>query len=156
MMKRVLWISLGILLIAFVVIQFFQSPKNISTEVGVNDLFSQVVDKELEVKDILGHSCYDCHSNNTHYPWYSRIAPVSWMLASHIKEGKEDLNFSEWGLLSDREKISALQEMGDAVTKGEMPLKGYARLHKKARLSSDQKEQLLKWIDLESLRLLGQ
>lgn len=154
MMKRFLWILLGILLIAFVVSQFFQSPKNISTEVGVNDLFSQVVNIELEVKDMIGHSCYDCHSNHTSYPWYGRIAPVSWMLASHIKEGKEHLNFSDWSTLSDRKKISALQEMGDAVTNGEMPLKGYARLHKKARFSADQKDLFLKWIDQETRRLI--
>jgi hypothetical protein len=78
------------------------------------------------------------------------------MLASHIKEGKERLNLSDWGALSDRKKISALQEMGEVVIKGEMPLKGYARLHRKARLSSDEKDQLVQWIDLETKRLMEQ
>lgn len=155
MMKRILWISIGILVIALVVIQFFQSPKNLGTGSTENDIFSVTGNIPQQVQDMIRAGCTDCHSDHTVYPWYGRIAPVSWMLSSHIREGREQLNLSEWGMLTDRKKISALQEMGEVVTNGEMPLKGYARLHKNARLSPDQKDQLLKWIDLETRRLMG-
>ncbi len=153
---RVLWISAGILVIVLVVIQFFQSPKNISHGSDGNDMLEVISSLTPQQKDMIRNSCYDCHSNHTVYPWYGRIAPVSWMLSSHIREGKEHLNLSEWASLSDRKRISALQEMGEVVAKGEMPLKGYARLHKKARLTADQKDQLLTWMDTETKRLMGE
>ena len=155
-MKRILWIIIGILVTALVVIQFFQSPENQGAGSMVNDIFTTAGNMPLEVGDMIKASCTDCHSDHTVYPWYGRIAPVSWMLSSHIREGREHLNLSEWGALSDRKKISALQDMGEAVTSGEMPLKGYARLHKDARLSKDQKDQFLRWIDLETRRLMGE
>ncbi len=156
MINRIVWIVLGALVIIFVVIQFFQSPRNAGTGSEDTDLFSHAMNVSPEIRSVIRNSCYDCHSNTTHYPWYGRIAPVSWTLSSHIKEGKEHLNLSEWGTLSDRKKIAALQGMGEEVTKGEMPLKSYVLMHRKARLSADQKEQLLLWIDLESQRLIGQ
>jgi hypothetical protein len=155
-MKRAFWIIGGILVIALVVIQFFQSPKNTSQGTYSNDLLVVSSNLEPELREMIRNSCHDCHSNHTVYPWYGRIAPVSWMLSSHIREGKEHLNLSDWAALSDRKKISALQDMGEVVTRGEMPLKGYARLHKMARLSADQKELLIKWIDLETKRLMGE
>lgn len=156
MMKRIVWIIIGILVTAMVVIQFFQSPKNLGAESTENDLFTTAGNMPREVRDMIKASCTDCHSDYTVYPWYGSIAPVSWMLASHIREGREHLNLSVWGTLSDRKKISALQEMGEVVTSGEMPLKGYARLHKNAHLTKDQKDQLLRWIDLETKRLMGE
>lgn len=152
-MRKGLLISLGILVSALILIQFFQPERNDSPP-GENDIFAVSTQIPPDIREMMAGSCTDCHSNQTNYPWYGRIAPVSWILGSHIREGKEHLNLSEWGNLSDRKKIGALQEMAEVVENGEMPLKGYARLHKDARLSADQINKLIQWFEEESMQLL--
>lgn len=96
---------------------------------------------------ILKTSCYDCHSNNTTYPWYSNIQPIRMLMDSHIEEGKENLNFSEWGNYSSRKQRNKLTGISKQIEKGEMPLASYTLIHKNAILSSVQKEELIQWID---------
>lgn len=91
---------------------------------------------------ITRESCYDCHSNQTIYPWYSKIAPVSWMLQNHINEGRGHLNYSEWGNYSSKDKTEMLYEMTKMIEKDEMPLKSYLLLHKNARLTDEEKTTL--------------
>lgn len=152
-MKKGLLFSLGILVTVLVVIQFFQPEPNDSPP-GPDDIFTVSPQITPEIRNMMVASCTDCHSNQTNYPWYGRIAPVAWILGSHIREGKEQLNLSEWGSLSDRKKISALQDMAEVVEKGEMPLKGYTRFHPNARLSADQLDKLIHWLEEESMRIL--
>ena len=83
---------LGLLILA----QFFQPDKNIS-EGPEEDNILLILDVPEQVAGLLTNSCYDCHSNNTRYPWYNRISPVSWYLHKHVVAGKEALNFSEFG-----------------------------------------------------------
>lgn len=94
---------------------------------------------------IMKESCYDCHSNNTVYPWYANIAPVSWMLQNHIKEGREHMNFSDWGNYSAADRQDYLKECMEEINKGEMPLKGYVLMHSKAKLTPEEKEVLRQW-----------
>ena len=98
-----------------------------------------------EVKAILKRSCYDCHSNETEWPWYSHLAPVSWLLADHVEEGREHLSFSDWEPLKDMAWVrSRIYNMAEA---GQMPLESYLLLHSKAKLSEDDLAVLKKWAE---------
>ena len=97
------------------------------------------------VRAVLENSCYDCHSNRTEWPWYSRVAPVSWLVYKDVKKGREELNFSEWGEYSDRRRNRKLEEIEEKVADKEMPLKIYLPLHPEARLSAADAERLIEW-----------
>jgi hypothetical protein len=108
-----------------------------------------------EIAIILKTSCYDCHSNQTDYPWYSYVAPVSWLVASDIKKGREELNFSEWKSYSKRKAIKKLDEIGEMVEEGKMPLPIYTLIHRNAIISDEQKKQIIEWSTQESNRIMG-
>ena len=147
MRKKTRWVIYGLIL-GFVILQLFQPQKNLGDRSVAEDLFkSAEVDKAVE--DILERSCYDCHSNFTNYPWYGYISPVSIFLSKHVKKGKEELNFSEWGLISDKDKVSRLVDIYESVESGEMPLQSYLIIHKEAALSEDDKEVILSWAEKE-------
>ncbi|MFT3908825.1 MAG: heme-binding domain-containing protein [Ferruginibacter sp.] len=144
-MKRFLKISFRLLLLAFVLLQFYPRPNNnLSTEMSANDIayFHYVPDSVLQ---ILKTSCYDCHSNHTIYPWYAKIQPVSLWLADHINEGKAELNFSEFGSYSLRRQYRKLEEINDQVKENEMPLGSYTFIHRDAKLSPEQKLLIANW-----------
>lgn len=132
------------LLIVLVVIQFIQPARNKSNEMLGTDISKTVIVPE-NVQHILKISCYDCHSNNTNYPWYSKIQPFGWLLASHIKNGKAELNFSDFGSYSARRQTSKLNEIVNSVRDDNMPLSSYAMMHKDARLSNDEKTLIIDW-----------
>lgn len=135
------------LLVVVVVIQFIQPTRNESNEeLSSNDLSKTLVIPG-NVQSILMTACYDCHSNNTNYPWYSRIQPFGWLLAKHINEGKAELNFSEFGLYSSRRQISKLNGIANSIKDGSMPLSSYTMLHKNARLSEGDKSSLIEWAE---------
>lgn len=98
-----------------------------------------------EVKEILRRACYDCHSHETRWPWYSRVAPVSWWIADHVEHGRGDLNFSEWPALDFYAQELAFKDIEEQITKGEMPLRNYTILHPEARLTDDERETILGW-----------
>jgi hypothetical protein len=135
-----------VLVIALVVIQFFHPDKNTdeSTEAETNDI-SKVLNMPDNVQGILQTSCYDCHSNNTSYPWYAELQPVAWWLNNHIKEGKGELNFNEFSTYSLRRQYHKLEEIIEQVKEGEMPLSSYTIIHKDAILSTEQKATLTSW-----------
>jgi len=97
------------------------------------------------VKVILRKACYDCHSNLTKWPWYSSIAPVSWLLISDVKEGREELNFTTWDRYPSKKQTTNRKKVWEEVNDGEMPLLPYRLLHPEARLSAVEKEQLRSW-----------
>lgn len=127
------------LLIAFVGIQFMPTTRNQSNEVLEIDFF-KTFDAPNNVQQLLKNSCYDCHSNNTNYPWYHKIQPVSWLLEKHIKEGKKELNFSEFGEYSKRRQKSKLNSIKSQIEKSEMPLSSYTLIHRDAKLSENDKK----------------
>jgi len=139
-LKRILLV----VVIAFIVIQFFRSEKNISAAARSNHItvkFSVPGD----VKQILSTSCYDCHSNNTRYPWYHSVQPVAWWLRSHISEGKEHLNFDEFASYKLRRQYHKFEEIIEMVKEDEMPLPSYLVGHRDAVLSPEQKEKIIAW-----------
>lgn len=97
------------------------------------------------VKEILRRSCYDCHSNETRWPWYSRIAPVSWWVANHVEEGRADLNFSHWPLFDMEARGHFLRDIEKQLVDGSMPPGGYVLGHREARLGDGDREILLEW-----------
>jgi dsDNA-binding SOS-regulon protein len=144
-MRLVIKILFVIGVVTFIVIQFFQPEKNISV-ITQNHIFKQEQLPE-NVQQTLKNACMDCHSNNTDYPWYNKIAPVSWMLNKHVTEGKKELNFSEWGEMDAYDKIGALEDIRQEIEQKTMPLKEYAALHKEAKLTDEKRAALIAWID---------
>jgi len=143
-MKIVKIIAL-VLLIAFVGIQFIPTERNQSDTVPKTDfMFVHNVPKTIQKK--LQVSCYDCHSNNTQYPWYNKIQPAAWFLEDHIKNGKAELNFNEWDSLSSRRKSSKLRSIIKQIESGEMPLDSYTLIHRDAAFSEAEVEELINFV----------
>lgn len=134
-----------VLLVVFVGIQFIPSSRNQSDSVPETD-FMLVNDVPENIQNKLQVSCYDCHSNNTQYPWYNKVQPVAWFLEDHIKEGKAELNFNEWDSLSTRRKTSKLRSIIKQIENGEMPLDSYAFIHRDARFSEAEAEEIINWV----------
>jgi len=145
-MKKIIKPIALVLLAALIIIQFFKPERNLSSSetIAANDI-SKLYPVPQEVASILKTSCYDCHSNNTHYPWYSNFQPVAWWLADHVKEGKGDLNFSEFASYRIGKQYRKLEKMNSEVKEGEMPLESYTFIHGDAKLNPAQKEKLMSW-----------
>jgi len=133
------------LLVVFVGIQFFPTSRNTSAEV-LDDDFNKTFDAPNIIADLLKTSCYDCHSNNTNYPWYDKLQPTRWIMARHIKNAKEELNLSEFGAYSKREQKSKLKSIASHIEDGEMPLPVYSFIHRRAILSEVESIMLVNWI----------
>ena len=128
----------------FVIIQFFRIDKTNPPVDPVLDMIN-VVQVPAEIQGILKTSCYDCHSNESVYPWYTNVAPLSWWIKDHINEGRGELNFSEWADYSLRRKDHKLDEIVEMIEEEEMPLPSYLIAHGDARLSAEQKALLVVW-----------
>ena len=134
---------LAVLVVAIVlVIQVMPVERNVST-VPPGQSFEKTEKVPANVAAILKVSCYDCHSNNSRYPWYSELQPGAWFMAQHIKKGKEELNFDEFNNYSKRRKKAKIKSIISQIEKDEMPLKSYRMMHENARLSADEKKELL-------------
>src|SRR5215831_1822233 len=105
------------------------------------------------VQAIITRSCYDCHSNETVWPWYSHVAPVSWVVVYDVREGRTDLNFSEWGSYSIKEKGDKLDDICGRVRRDEMPDGKYTLIHRNARLSNDERNAVCAWAEQVRKRL---
>ena len=135
-------IFLGLILL-IVVIQFFRPDKNTATEAAATDFITLKQPPE-EIASYLKVACYDCHSNNTRYPWYAEVAPVSWWIADHIEHAQHHLNLSEWGTYEPGEQAHKWEEMWEMLEEKEMPLESYTWLHGDALEGS---EALLEWLE---------
>jgi len=131
------------LLVILVVIQFFKPEKNINTNVQAASI-EKVYEVPAQVNGILQKACYDCHSNNTTYPWYVNIQPIAWWMDDHIKEGKRELNFSEFGNYPLKKQDHKLEEVTEQIV-DEMPLKSYTIAHSDAKLTAAEKQALTDW-----------
>ncbi|NDC30124.1 MAG: cytochrome C [Bacteroidetes bacterium] len=136
-------IVLGVIL---VLIQFYSPQLNNGTALGGND-FTHTMSVPNDVMQILKTSCFDCHSNHTDYPWYSKIQPIGIWLANHIDEGKRELNFSEFNTYKAKRKRHKLEELVKEVKEHEMPLSSYTIIHKNAVLTNEQAQLLINWAD---------
>jgi Haem-binding domain len=145
MLKKILKKTCQILLLVFIVIQFIRPAKNKADGISANDI-TNAYDVPKDVQTILKTSCYDCHSNNTVYPWYANIQPAAWWLDDHIQEGKRELNFSEFASYRIGRKYRKLDEINSEVKHDEMPLNSYLWIHKNAKLDDKQKLILANWV----------
>ena len=135
------------LLIVFIAIQFIQPAHNISGQVLPTDI-TKTVNVPDKVLDIFKNACYDCHSNNTRYPWYVHIQPMGWMMARHIKNGKDNLNFNDFGSYSKRKQANKLRSIETSIKEGTMPLSSYVSMHTDARLSAEDKKLFTDWVSV--------
>jgi len=135
-----------LLLVIFIAIQFIRPKKNISSGPFVNSI-DRHYPIPKDVQAVLKRSCYDCHSNNTYYPWYNNIQPVAWLLASDVNEGKEDLNFDEFNGYKLSDKQHKLSDLTKEVKEGDMPMSIYTIIHRGAALSEAEKQRLITWAD---------
>ena len=131
------------MLIVLVAMQFSQPARNKGL-VGEADITKHFF-VPADVGAILKISCYDCHSNNTRYPWYANLQPMGWVLADHIKDGKAELNFDEFGSYSKRRQLSKLKSIAGSVKDGSMPITSYTWMHSDARLSAEDKAAIIGW-----------
>lgn len=138
-MKKIFLSILGLLAAVFIVIQF------VPVEARTNPPVESDISAPPEVDAILRRSCYDCHSHETKWPWYNRVAPASWLIAHDVEEAREHLNFSTWDRYSSEEKAHLLEEMWEEVEEGEMPLWFYVPLHPEAELSEADMKTLEDW-----------
>lgn len=142
--KKISKVFLIIIIIAFIAIQFIRPEKNTGEEIAQNQITAihQIPD---DVQQILKVSCYDCHSNTTHYPWYDNIQPVAWILNDHIIEGKKELNFSVFSTYPAYRRHKKFKEIIKEVKEGDMPLLSYTIPHRDAALNAGQKLILENW-----------
>ena len=145
------WVGL-IALVALIGAQFYRPAKtNPASEPG------QSIESHLQVTPqvaaILDRSCNDCHSNKTRWPWYSHVAPVSWFVITHVDEGRQNVNFSEWGKYSQRDVDSLLKQMCREVKAEMMPLSSYTPLHPGSKLSAEDIKALCDWTEAERARV---
>ena len=106
-----------------------------------------------KIAGLLRSACYDCHSNETHWPWYGRVAPVSWWLMDHIKDGRKRVNFSEWPHDNPKKARTRWQNIREEIESGDMPLRSYTWIHATARLSRNDRDELVSWAEQEKKRL---
>lgn len=132
----------GAIVGVFVLIQFV--PIN-----RTNPAVTGEIEAPAQVKAIFKRACYDCHSNETRWPAYSYVAPVSWLVADDVSEGRRHLNFSEWNQMNERRQRRKAQEVREQVEKGDMPLWYYLPMHPSAKLRAEDKEVLQNWADAE-------
>lgn len=144
--KTAMLVFIGIMII----IQFIPAgKKNISTTTSVYSL-EKTMNVPEEILGNLKNGCYDCHSNNTKYPWYSNIQPVTWWLKSHIEEGKEHLNFDEFGNLDTESRAEMMEEMAEVIEEHEMPMASYTWLHPEARFNDNTNNAIVTWLKSQS------
>ncbi|HLS29929.1 MAG TPA: heme-binding domain-containing protein [Flavobacteriaceae bacterium] len=145
---KVLRVILGILLISLIIIQFFPTTDNISNEVPTTDVI-QHRQAPSHVTTLIQNACYDCHSNNTQYPWYDRIQPFSWIFEKNIKDAKRALNFNEFETYSRKKQKEKFQKIIEMIEENEMPLTSYKILHSEGRLTKAEKKQITDWVEEE-------
>lgn len=108
-----------------------------------------------EVQAVLRRACYDCHSNETNWPWYSKIAPASLLISSDVKKGRKEVNFSTWEKYDERRKARKLKEIAKEVEKGDMPLPYYLPLHPDAKLSAAERDMIVNWAKERNTSIIG-
>jgi hypothetical protein len=146
MKKKLKWIF-GALAVAFALLQFTNPPR--TNPPVVHDLMA-ASPPPSEIAVLLHSACYDCHSYKTKWPWYSHVAPVSWLIADDVNEGRTNLNLSDWQTNDLIRAAKRMEDMSEQIGYDEMPPKKYTLIHRDARLTEDQRKQLEHWLDAEA------
>jgi len=150
MKKKLKWIF-GALVAVFALLQF-TNPARTNPPLPPGGDISATNPPPPQITALLHAACYDCHSDETKWPWYSHVAPVSWLLVSDVNEGRKHMNLSDWPKDSER-AAKKMERMSEELDYKEMPPGKYTLLHLEARLTTDQREQLIHWADQEAERL---
>lgn len=153
MMKRALKIVFIIIFVGFIVIQFFR-PNFTNPSVALNETLESNTFVPENVAVILKRSCADCHSNETVYPWYAKIQPSAWFLASHIEDGRRQMNFSVWSTYDARRKKRRLGEICEQIESREMPLPSYLWIHRDAQMNGEDVKILCDWANVEAEKIV--
>jgi hypothetical protein len=151
-MRKSWIIGIG-LIVLLIIIQFFHPEKNSSHLDEENDIITFASPPD-QIATLLTKACYNCHSNQTVYPWYNHISPVSWYLSRHIMKGKKQLNFSEYGNKDKADRIGLLVKICEELEAGTMPLKSYRIIHKEARLTQEERKMICDWTEEEALNVM--
>lgn len=133
-----------LLLVLFLIAQFF-GPEQNKGDIATIEPFLEETNPPEDVKGILKESCFDCHSDVTRYPWYSKITPVDYWMAGHVKDGKKHFNVSTWSEANLKKKDHKFEELIEMVEAGSMPLDSYTWTHAEARLTEDQIASMIGW-----------
>jgi len=133
-MKKLLGLFVLTLIFLFLLIQLIPYGKDTTNPPVIQD----APWNSLQARQVAQRACYDCHSNETVWPWYSRIAPVSWLVYRDVQEGRSKLNFSEWGMAEQE-----VEDIGEVIAEGKMPPLQYLLMHPSARLTAAEKELLV-------------
>ncbi len=148
---------IGILLVAFVVLQFipiFFKKETTSPQANASIYNAMAVPEDIQT--ILKKSCADCHSQQTNYPWYSHIQPLGMWIDHHIEEGKEHFNMDDFANYSSEDQKHLLEELAEVVEEGEMPLKSYTIIHQEAKLTPEEKARFTRWAYASSNQVNGE
>src|SRR5687768_8392914 len=141
-MRRVFKLLLFVLAVLFVAIQFVRPPRTNPAADPADPLTAHV---PAHVAVILDRSCRDCHSSQTRWPWYSNIAPASWLVIEHVDHGREHFNYSNWPTYDDQRQLSIRRSSCDMARAGTMPMPSYLLLHPSARMSEGDIATLCEW-----------
>jgi hypothetical protein len=150
MKKTLKWILVALVSV-FVLLQL-TNPARTNPPV-VSDLMATNPPPPPEIAAMLHAACYDCHSYETRWPWYSHITPMSRLIASDVNGGREQLNLSDWPANDPKRAAKKLENMSEKIGYGEMPPKKYTMIHADARLTDSQRKELTGWLDSEAARL---
>jgi hypothetical protein len=147
---------LVILLVAFILIQFFPIDKNNPEPTPQMD-FLKIKNTPEKTANLIRNGCYDCHSNESKYPWYSNVQPMAWFLKDHIDEGRKELNFSTFATYPTKKQAKKMEEAAELIEKNEMPLDSYIILHSEAKYTDAEKQELIHYFKTlaEETRLMN-
>ncbi|MEW6126278.1 MAG: heme-binding domain-containing protein [Acidobacteriota bacterium] len=154
-MKNILRWAIISLALLFVVLQFVR-PAKTNPMIDDSRALHNQTEMNQEVTAVIKRACYDCHSNDTRWPWYSNIAPVSWFVIDHVNHGRKHLNFSNWADYDKQQKATQLFLIGETVRLGKMPMSSYTLMHADAQLTDDDKKLIAEWVKAEKAKLFNQ
>lgn len=152
--KVLKWVVVAVVVV-FVGLQFVR-PARTNPAVDQSQMIHARLQVTPQVASILDRSCQDCHSSATRWPWYSNVAPMSWLVIDHVNHGRSHMNLSEWGKLDKRQADKKLQEMCEEVSDKVMPIDFYTWIHRSAKLSAEDIKTLCDWTEAERARLAAQ
>lgn len=152
MFRKILKITAIVFVVGFIALQFVR-PDFTNPPIVAGETLTANAEVPADVQQIITRSCNDCHSNQTAYPWYSKVTPFNWFLADHIEHGRNEMNLSVWGTYSTDKKIKKLEEICEQVEQSYMPLPSYLWIHRDAVLAESQAQALCDWAKTESARL---
>lgn len=132
-------------LVVFLILAQFIRIDKVNPDVDISKDYMTITAPPQEIKTLLNNACYDCHSNTTKYPWYTNVSPISWWIKGHIKNGRKAMNFSEWSDYKESSKQHKLEECATRIENKWMPLASYMIGHSEAKLSDEERSQLVNW-----------